>query len=137
MVFSCGRGDDGRLGHGDLLWQHKPKKIDAIANIRIRNIACGSYHTACVSCDGRLFTFGGGMYSKLGHPGEDFSAVPRPVAGLANKIVTAVACGSRHTLAMVLDPSAGSNGGLSVLRHISLYEYSLVLVCMRSSYAHV
>jgi RCC1 and BTB domain-containing protein len=103
VLYTCGRGDDGRLGHGDAQWLYVPKPVEALkaARVRVRFVACGSYHTAAISTAGQLWTFGGALYSKLGHGDEQPCALPRMVSALATKRVIAVACGSRHTVALV------------------------------------
>ena len=50
---------------------------------------------------GELFTWGGGMYGKLGHGNEAGHALPTLVEALRFKKVIQVACGSRHTVALL------------------------------------
>jgi len=100
-VYTWGRGDDGRLGHGDAGWKYVPRPAVALAGQGVAGVTCGSYHTAAVGGDGDLYTWGGGMYGKLGHGDEEGHATPRRVGGvLENVRVLAVACGSRHTSAL-------------------------------------
>jgi RCC1 and BTB domain-containing protein len=99
-VFSWGRGDDGRLGHGDNGWKYVPRLINALSGKVVTQITCGSYHTAAVTNNGELFTWGGGMYGKLGHGSESGCSTPRKVEGLGDVHVGSVACGSRHTVAV-------------------------------------
>lgn len=100
-VYSWGRGDDGRLGHGDGSWQAKPLLVKAVSFRVIKQVTCGSYHTAAVTLDGDLYTWGGGMYGKLGHGTEVGYLAPKLVEALANDVVAQVACGSRHTVVLV------------------------------------
>ena len=100
-MCDVGRGDDGRLGHGDNGWKYVPRAVEElIAHVHIIEITCGSYHTAAVADDGRLFTWGGGMYGKLGHGHNRGCSSPTLVEALLNKHVLHVACGSRHTYAL-------------------------------------
>lgn len=46
LVFSFGEGEDGKLGHGNRITLDKPKMIESLRNKRIRDIACGSSHSA-------------------------------------------------------------------------------------------
>ncbi len=94
-VWSCGRGDDGRLGHGDITWRFEPKLVDFFParGLTVSSIGSGSYHSAALTREGRLFTWGGALYGKLGHGNEEPCPTPRLVAGLANKVVLQVACG--------------------------------------------
>jgi RCC1 and BTB domain-containing protein len=105
-VFSWGRGDDGRLGHGDNGWKYVPRLVNALSGKVVTQITCGSYHTAAVTNNGELFTWGGGMYGKLGHGSESGCSTPRKVEGLSDVHVGSVACGSRHTVAVT------SNGAI-------------------------
>ena len=62
--FDCahrGRGDDGRLGHGDTGWKYVPKITQALQGQMVVQVTCGSYHTAAVTEEGILWTWGGGM----------------------------------------------------------------------------
>lgn len=121
-MFTWGRGDDGRLGvlflffmiyimlfdhipslpgHGDQGWKYIPKPVVVLTGTIVRHIACGSYHTAAISEDGELFTWGGGMYGKLGHGNETGQQRPTLVSGLKGQPVAQVTCGSRHTAALL------------------------------------
>ncbi len=109
-VYTWGRGDDGRLGHGDTGWKHEPRLVTAMKNRFVRQITCGSYHTAAVTDTGELFTWGCGMYGKLGHGNEYGHTEPRCVDSLREKFVMQVACGSRHTVVLVTDRSGAGSG---------------------------
>ncbi|CAN0285211.1 unnamed protein product, partial [Discosporangium mesarthrocarpum] len=63
---------------------------------------CGSYHTAAVTDTGELYTWGGGMYGKLGHGNEKGHPQPSRVDYLVEEgvRVTQIACGSRHTVVL-------------------------------------
>ena len=101
-VYTWGRGDDGRLGHGDTGWKYIPKLVEALVSHCVIQVTCGSYHTAAVTSNGLLFTWGGGMYGKLGQGDENGHPTPRCVEALrAVGHVKQVACGSRHTVALM------------------------------------
>jgi RCC1 and BTB domain-containing protein len=96
-VFTWGRGDDGRLGHGDNGWKYVPRIIQSLTGQVVVQVTCGSYHTAAVTGNGDLYTWGGGMYGKLGHGNEAGCSTPKRVDGLVGLVVSKIACGSRHT----------------------------------------
>mmetsp|Transcript_11800 Transcript_11800/g.23727 ORF Transcript_11800/g.23727 Transcript_11800/m.23727 type:complete len:755 (-) Transcript_11800:59-2323(-) len=96
-VYTWGRGDDGRLGHGDNGWKYVPRLTHSLTGQIITHVTCGSYHTAAVSSNGDLYTWGGGMYGKLGHGSESGHSTPRRVEALVGLSVIDIACGSRHT----------------------------------------
>jgi E3 ubiquitin-protein ligase HERC2 len=66
-VFSWGEGEDGKLGHGNRLNLDKPRMIEALRSKKIRDIACGSSHSAAITSSGELYTWGLGEYGRLGH----------------------------------------------------------------------
>ncbi|CAG7818352.1 unnamed protein product [Allacma fusca] len=111
-VFSWGEGDDGKLGHGNRSSYDKPKLIDTLKSKRIRDIACGSSHSAAITSGGELYTWGLGEYGRLGHGDMTTQLRPKSVKALEGKRVIQVACGSRdaQTLALVEDGSVYSWG---------------------------
>ncbi|XP_033111225.1 E3 ubiquitin-protein ligase HERC2-like [Anneissia japonica] len=78
-VFSWGEGDDGKLGHFSRMNVDKPKLIDALKTKRIRDIACGSSHSAAVTSNGDLYTWGLGEYGRLGHGDNTTQLRPKQV----------------------------------------------------------
>lgn len=58
-------------------------------------------HVLYRSVDGDLFTWGGGMYGKLGHGNENGQCKPLLVQALKGLPVAQVTCGSRHTVALL------------------------------------
>lgn len=96
-VYTWGRGDDGRLGHGDNGWKYVPRLTHSLTGQVVTHVTCGSYHTAAVSSNGDLYTWGGGMYGKLGHGNESGHSTPRRVETLVGLSIVDIACGSRHT----------------------------------------
>eukprot|EP00924_Labyrinthula_sp_SR-Ha-C_P001630 maker-scaffold_18-snap-gene-4.42-mRNA-1 protein AED:0.03 eAED:0.03 QI:72/1/1/1/1/0.66/3/1018/337 len=133
-VYTWGRGDDGRLGHGELEQKSFPFPIYQFLKnkIKIQKINCGSYHSAAVTESGELYTWGGGMYGKLGHGNQEGCRVPCKVDGL-DGYALGVACGSRHTLSIVApfhntkttqvfawgDASYGAIGLISNVNHVT------------------
>jgi len=97
QVYTWGRGDDGRLGHGDNGWKYVPRLAQSLTGQVMMQVTCGSYHTAAVANNGDLYTWGGGMYGKLGHGNETGHSIPRRVEALVGTGVAQIACGSRHT----------------------------------------
>lgn len=73
-VYSCGKGDLGRLGHGNTQEQFKPKIIKWFKerDIKVKSISAGGRHSLAIGCykyylrkggDGdRLFGWGFGFY---------------------------------------------------------------------------
>jgi len=44
----------GKLGHGDLNRQYKPKVIEAFAGLYIRKVACGSQSSVALTSSGQV-----------------------------------------------------------------------------------
>ena len=101
-VFSWGEGEDGKLGHGNRSSLDKPRLIDSLKSKRIRDIACGSGHSAAIASNGELYTWGLGEYGRLGHGDTVTHLKPKLVEELVGKRVVQVACGSRDAQTMAL-----------------------------------
>ncbi|KAJ1527956.1 hypothetical protein ONE63_007889 [Megalurothrips usitatus] len=104
-VFSWGQGEDGELGHGTRVTLDRPRIIEAFRSKRVRDIACGSAHSAAITSGGELYTWGLGQYGRLGHGDNATQLKPKVVKALLGRHVVQVACGSRdaQTLALTSD----------------------------------
>ncbi|KAL3879973.1 hypothetical protein ACJMK2_032247, partial [Sinanodonta woodiana] len=101
-VFSWGEGDDGKLGHCSKMTLDKPRLIETLKSKRVRDIACGSSHSAAITSNGDLYTWGLGEYGRLGHGDNATQLKPKQVKDLTGKRVIQVACGSRDAQTLVL-----------------------------------
>eukprot|EP01103_Thecamoeba_quadrilineata_P011479 TRINITY_DN2750_c0_g1_i2.p1 TRINITY_DN2750_c0_g1~~TRINITY_DN2750_c0_g1_i2.p1 ORF type:complete len:645 (+),score=95.05 TRINITY_DN2750_c0_g1_i2:12-1946(+) len=66
-IYTWGQGENGRLGHDDECDQLIPKVVESLLGKDIRAIFCGPSHSAVVSMNGQLWTWGSGGSGKLGH----------------------------------------------------------------------
>ena len=86
------------MGHG---WgtadELVPRRVGALVGKRVVQVAGVPLHTAVVTSDGELYTFGDGYYGKLGHGNQTNELVPRWVEACGEKYAVQVACGRRHT----------------------------------------
>lgn len=101
-VFSWGEGEDGKLGHGNRLNLDKPKLIEVLRSKKIRDIACGSSHSAAITSSGELYTWGLGEYGRLGHGDNVTQLKPKQVKALVGHRIVQVACGSRDAQTLAL-----------------------------------
>ena len=105
-LHTFGYGHYGQLGHGGVVNEWVPRRVEALVGKCVVQVSCGHYHTAVVTSTGELFTFGQGRYGKLGHDTQNNEWVPRRVEALVGKRVVQVSCGEKHTAVVT------SGGGL-------------------------
>ncbi|KAL3922706.1 MAG: hypothetical protein SGILL_002062 [Bacillariaceae sp.] len=116
-VLSFGTGQYGALGHGysggkqlpDVL---RPTYIEALASERIVCISAGELHSAAVTVDGDLYTWGDGFCGQGGHGDKRPHVLPEQVTkgGLEDECISHVSCGARHTIAVTEEGEVFSFG---------------------------
>ncbi|XP_047280955.1 putative E3 ubiquitin-protein ligase HERC4 isoform X11 [Homo sapiens] len=104
-IFGWGRNKFGQLGLNDENDRYVPNLLKSLRSQKIVYICCGEDHTAALTKEGGVFTFGAGGYGQLGHNSTSHEINPRKVFELMGSIVTEIACGRQHTSAFV--PSSG------------------------------
>ncbi|KAJ7397165.1 hypothetical protein BTVI_137957 [Pitangus sulphuratus] len=100
-VYSWGKNDFGQLGLGDTEDRDCPSYVGALEHWKTVFISCGADHTAVLSKEGLVCTFGAGEAGQLGHNSTRNELMPRVVAELWGARVSGVACGRQHTLVYV------------------------------------
>jgi alpha-tubulin suppressor-like RCC1 family protein len=106
-VYSWGDGYKGKLGHDDQESRDVPARIDpgTFKGEFVVGVACGGIHSAAVTREGSVFTWGCGSDGRLGHPeakGHRYlfrSDIPRKVKNLPQSM-TSVDCSYYHTAAL-------------------------------------
>ncbi|XP_047319627.1 PH, RCC1 and FYVE domains-containing protein 1-like isoform X2 [Impatiens glandulifera] len=83
-----------------------PRPLESNVVLDVHLIACGVRHSALVSKQGELFTWGEASGGRLGHGVDRDINQPRLVESLAFSTVDSIACGEFHTCAVT------SNGEL-------------------------
>lgn len=66
-VYAWGWGRYGNLGDGERHDRHTPTAVLGLDGVHVAKVACGWRHSAAVSDNGRLYTFGWSKYGQLGH----------------------------------------------------------------------
>ncbi|NWU12321.1 HERC5 ligase, partial [Cephalopterus ornatus] len=100
-VYSWGKNDFGQLGLGDTEDRGCPSYVGALEHWKTVFISCGADHTAVLSKEGLVCTFGAGEAGQLGHNSTRNELMPRVVAELWGARVSRIACGRQHTLVYV------------------------------------
>ncbi|XP_072293208.1 probable E3 ubiquitin-protein ligase HERC4 isoform X2 [Eucyclogobius newberryi] len=98
-VFGWGCNKFGQLGLSDTNNRYFPALLKSLRSQRVVYICCGEDHTAVLTKEGGVFTFGAGGYGQLGHNATNHEINPRKVFELMGNVVTQIACGRQHTLA--------------------------------------
>ncbi|XP_072956636.1 PH, RCC1 and FYVE domains-containing protein 1-like isoform X1 [Typha angustifolia] len=92
----------GLLGHGTGGGHWIPKRVSGpLEGLQVFYIACGTWHSALTTSNGKVFTFGDGAFGALGHGNRESIAYPREVESLSGLKTMKVACGVWHTAAIV------------------------------------
>lgn len=69
-LYTCGWGQNGRLGHGDQVARNVAVRVSKGIpdSVRFTQAQCGSAHTVALSTDGRVYSFGANDHGQLGAP---------------------------------------------------------------------
>jgi alpha-tubulin suppressor-like RCC1 family protein len=154
-LWTWGDGGLGQLGHADTCTRLVPAMVEPLCfalardvaaadgshkhSSRLSMVACGHYHTAAVTADGRLFTWGAGCSRARQKPVTAPVVMPLPphpllsLAGSHSVKVVQVACGAYHTLAVSSEErlyawGAGASGQLGLDVAVSHLAPALVQV---------
>jgi E3 ubiquitin-protein ligase HERC2 len=72
----------------------RPRVIESLRGKEVVDIAAGGAHSACITANGELYTWGKGRYGRLGHGDSEDQSKPKLVEALKGYRVIDVACGS-------------------------------------------
>ncbi|GAQ82051.1 ankyrin repeat family protein / regulator of chromosome condensation (RCC1) family protein [Klebsormidium nitens] len=104
-VYAWGSGTNYQLGTRTAGIQRVPVRLDHLQGLEISTVSAAKFHSAAVTRDGELLTWGFGRGGRLGHPdfhihsGQVAVITPRQViTGLGGKQVRAVAAAKHHTV---------------------------------------
>jgi len=122
IKYSCDEGD-----HEDWSFGGRSKESSA----RVTQISCGPNHTAAVTKDGMLFTWGADAsllgHADIGHDRENsksHTTKPLRVAALQSQRIVSVSCAQRHTCATDDEGNlyTWGDGACGVLGTIETYQ---------------
>ncbi|XP_074535242.1 putative E3 ubiquitin-protein ligase HERC4 [Halichoeres trimaculatus] len=107
LVYCCGANESGQLGLNqvDEKGRFSICEVPDLRSLDVSSISCGEAHSAVLTQDGKVFTFGEGSHGQLGHNSTETEKKPRLVEGFGEQAVQ-ISCGRRHTLVL------GSSGQL-------------------------
>ena len=98
-IYSWGDGELGKLGHGsNITCQYYPRKIENL--LPMKCISAGMQHMAVITSQGKIFTWGGGFFGRLGHTATENCYHPKEIQSVSKKAFVVVSCGSYHTVAI-------------------------------------
>lgn len=89
-LWTWGRGEYGQLGCGDRASSWAPRQVEGLGKLVISGVALGTSHSAVLTQDGQVYTFGYGGDGRLGHGDDRDVLFPRQVQALAGKDVCQV-----------------------------------------------
>ncbi|XP_016016524.2 probable E3 ubiquitin-protein ligase HERC6 [Rousettus aegyptiacus] len=101
--FGWGSNNTGQLalsGNNTPVQSYKPYSIGALKSLDVIYISCGYEHTAVLTQNGKVFTFGDNSCGQLGYNSTVKKKGPQQVEGI-DGLVSQIDCGSYHTLAYV------------------------------------
>lgn len=114
-VYSVGRSEYGRLGHGDNAEEISvPKQVtENLENHNVKEIACGETVSFAITKNGDLFAWGLGSSLQLGNGSEDDVLVPMQVKGKfldpSKQEVICVSAGGQHTAILIKERPQNPN----------------------------
>ncbi|XAR65146.1 hypothetical protein NMG60_11009150 [Bertholletia excelsa] len=100
-VLTWGRGTSGQLGHGERFNCLMPKPVESLDGLVVTHVSAGWSHSGFVTDSGNLFTCGDGSFGQLGHGDYESHSFPVMVSYFTSKHVEQIACGMRHSLALL------------------------------------
>ncbi|KAH7554438.1 hypothetical protein ACOSP7_028222 [Xanthoceras sorbifolium] len=123
ILQAWGYNEYGQLGRGITCeGLQGPRVINAYAKfldeapelVKITQVSCGEYHTAAISINGEVYTWGLGNMGQLGHcslQSGNKEILPRRVVALDGIVIKSVSCGGVHTCALTLKGALYAWGG--------------------------
>lgn len=109
-LYTWGSGYKGKLGHGDLEDRLIPTKISFFDEnkIRVKKFVAGGIHSACLTEEGKIYTWGCGSDGRLGHKESENhrylfkEMIPRLVEFFEERIISDFDSSYYHMAAVIV-----------------------------------
>jgi len=107
-LYSWGRSSSGRLGYPttkDYVAQptlvNFPKTSNNNPLFEVADICCGAHHSLLLTSDGKIYSWGSGYSSQLGHGNRLDISEPKSIEGMVTKVIfKKIAAGYYHSMAV-------------------------------------
>ena len=100
-LYTSGKGDSGYLGHdGNTSDQLTLKLVKGLSGIVCKQVDLTNEHSAVLTEEGRVYTFGRGSSGQLGHGSREKRDVPTLVRALETIEIKQIQCGYEFTVAL-------------------------------------
>jgi len=98
-LLAWGANKHGQLGLGTRIDARYPRQV-MHPRQRYTAVSCGDRHSAAITKEGRVCTFGSGQHGQLGHGNNADELRPKQIASLAEQRVEQVNCSANMTAAI-------------------------------------
>ena len=80
-----------------------PKKVEAFAGQRVVAVSAGYSYSFALAADGAVWSWGSGLWGRLGHGDEQDKPLPKKIEALAGQRIVAMSAGDMHNTACTAD----------------------------------
>ena len=108
-VWTWGKGDYYRLGHGNDQHMRKPTPVAGMRGKKVIQVAVGALHCLALTETGQVYAWGDNDHGQQGSGSLTVSKKPLCVLGLENMFISNIACGSSHSVAWTAPPCSSEN----------------------------
>ena len=137
-VYSFGKVDHGRLGHGSECEPGTPMVVEALEGVGICAISAGGHHSLVLSKAGAIYSFGCGENGQLGHGDTEDQHTPKRIIALRDVQVCACTACPHHSLVKSDTGAIYSFGfGDAQLGHGKLSGNQLTPRALRETYREI
>ncbi|CAL8069477.1 unnamed protein product [Orchesella dallaii] len=99
ICWSFGAGEYGKLGHGSVMREIRPRVIEALQGHIVTKIAATAYASFCLTDNGEVFGWGTGAC--LGRNANEAKILsPERVVDLSTEKVVDISCGESHVVVL-------------------------------------